>query len=674
VIKCAGIVLTYSYVEGRDYVQAMKKVLGFLKKYKKLVIIFAVIALFVVLGIYIKNAIGKSQQLLEGMQNAATTEEIEARDISKTITATGKIVAAEQRNVSTMVTGVDVKEINVSVGDTVAAGDVICVLDSEEYEQQLADARVGLNANAGRAGIDVQASNRNLNDALTSRDIDAKRAEEDKNTAYNHVNQAAEECEEAEDDYESAKNATQSAKDAVDKAQAELDRAGSMSTAAPTSLDDFKTAVIGSAESYNSTVSSINTYVTSLAPDISSVTLASFSDTTDYEKVTNEADKINANAGIVATDIYTGTDGTKRDELAARLDELKVKAQGFEQASNAYSAAANANNALKEQSVSAAQANLAQAKANYETAKAKEDSLESIYDSKVSAVESQIEAYDRTLRNIEDLKRSDDMAVASRSDSVKNSNLSASTATLSDKRTIRQIEDQLDGCTVTATIGGIVTAVNVMKGDVYAGGTIVTIEDTSKYEIEAEIDEYDIAGVRVGQEVKVKTNGTGTLEMQGEVKEIAPHATAVTGSNSVTYKVTISLLTPNEDLKLDMTAKVEIIKDKKDGALSVSNEAIQTDEDGNMFVEILDSGKPVDKSKLITEADNMSEEEQEELLNADTSYESHNVYITKGIEGDYYTEIIGEGLEEGMKIVIPKADAFSDIELYIEQSGAAGGM
>ncbi|MCR5799715.1 MAG: HlyD family efflux transporter periplasmic adaptor subunit [Lachnospiraceae bacterium] len=654
----------------------MKKVLGFLKKYKKLVILFAVIALIVVLGIYIKNALSKSQQLLEGMQNAATTEEIEARDISKTITATGKIVAVEQRNVSTKVTGVDVKEIKVSVGDTVAAGDVICVLDSEEYEQQLAEAQVGLNADAGRAGIDVQASNRNLNDALTSRDIDAKRAEEDKKTAYNHINQAAEECEEAEDDYETAKNAAQSAKDAVDNAQAELDRANSMSGANGTPSDDVKKAVIDSAKSYNSTVDSIDSYISSLpAADVSATkpTFEKFNDE-DEEKALGSANCISANAGIVATDIYTGTDGTYREELTARLGDLTVKAQGFEQASSAYSAALTANAQNKEQYVAAAQAKLAQAKANYESAKAKEDSLESIYDSKISAVESQIEAYDRTIRSIEDLKRSDDMAVASRSDAVKNSNLSASTATIGDKRTIRQIEDQLDGCTVTATIGGIVTAINVLEGDVYAGGTIVTIEDTSKYEIEAEIDEYDIAGVRVGQEVKVKTNGTGTLEMQGEVKEIAPHATIVTGSNSVTYKVTISLLTPNEDLKLDMTAKVEIIKDKKDGALSVSNEAIQTGEDGKLFVEILDSGKPVDKSKLITEAQNMSKEEQEELLNADTSYESHNVFITKGIEGDYYTEIIGEGLEAGMEIVIPKADAFSDIELYIEQSGAAGGM
>lgn len=653
----------------------MKKVLEFLKKHKKLVIFLVIAIAVVALGVYITKTVKQAQELLTNSQNSASTEVIEKKDIVNSITATGHIVASQQRTISTTVTGVDVKELNVSVGDMVNAGDIICVLDGEELATQLSEAQIGRNADAGRSGIDVAASNRNLNDAITTRDIDAQRAKEDTDSAYSKLNDAAGECSEAENNYKDAQNATNNAKSKMDSAQSALDAA---KKAKPKSVDDAvanaaKASVTSAADAYNTTVNSIGSYV---AANSGTSTLKTI-DTSKTEVAELAADYAmvsSNNTASVATDMYTGDDPVIRAEIEARLSELSVKAQAFEQSVSEYERIMSEPSAANEAKKAAAEAQLAQAKAEYEAAKAKEESYKSMYEAKVSSVEAANEAYGRTLRSVEDLKRNDDMTVAARVDGVNNSKINAGTATIGDDRTIRQIEDQLSGCTVTATISGMVTAVNVTAGEMYAGGAIVTIEDTSKYEVSAQIDEYDIPKVSVGQSVIVKTNGTGSTELEGVVKEIAPHATANPTSNEVKYEVRISILTPNDDIRLDMTAKIEIVNDKREGVLSIASEAIQKDEDGKEFVEILDSGRPIDSSKMLTDPTSMSEEDIKAIQNGEATYESHKVYVTVGLAGDYYTEISGDGLEEGMEVVVPNNGAFSDIEELMNEVGAAGGM
>ena len=123
-----------------------------------------------------------------------------------------------------------------------------------------------------------------------------------------------------------------------------------------------------------------------------------------------------------------------------------------------------------------------------------------------------------------------------------------------------------------------------------------------------------------------------------------------------------------------MTAKVEILMEKRENVLSVSSEAIQYDEEENAFVEVLDSGKPIDTSSLLSDPESVDQDELDEMQNGEKSYESHNVYVTVGIVGDYYTEIISDELNEGIEIVIPNDGAFSDLEEYMEEAGMIGGF
>ena len=641
----------------------MKKVLEFLKKHKKLIIILAVVAIVAAIAVKIVSTVNDAKNLLAGMQSSASTEKIEERDIVNSVTATGTIVAVENRSYSTSVTGIKVKEVKVEVGDKVNPGDILCVLDEEEFEKQLADAKTMYNADAGRAGIDVQASNRGLNEAVTTRDISAQRSEEDKNTAYQHFSSAADECQEAKDEYDDASGKAGDAKDRMKEAEEKLESARNKASKKLT--DEEKAAAIAP---YNEELGRLEEYINNLMSEKPQEGAKIASDWKSNLEVNDGNCNIN---GVSVSMIYNGDDADITGKITNSLSDLNSKWNDFQ---SALSAGANA----KAAAVTAAEAAYQQAKTEYEAAKAAEESKESIYDSKVKNVESLYEAFNQSVRNADDSKRNNDSAVASRVDSVKNSKLSASTATLSDTRNIETLEEKIEGCVVSSSIGGIVTKIDVTEGDLYGGGSMVTVEDTSAYEVSAQIDEYDISKIKEGQEVVIKTNGTGTLELKGTVKSIAPHATASVGTQSsssgVKYEVRVSVLTPCDDLKLDMTAKIEIICEKSEAVLAVPTEAIQEDEEGNYFVEILDKGEPIDTSKLLTDPQSVSKEDTEKLQSGEKNYESHNVYITKGLEGDYYTEISGEGLEAGMRVVVPNNGAFSDISEYMDEAGAMGGF
>ena len=652
----------------------MKKFLEFVKKHKKAVIILAVVAVVAVLAIKIAKTVKDAQNLLAGMQSSASTEKIEERDIVNSVSATGTIVAVENRTYSTSVTGVKVKEVNVKVGDTVNPGDILCVLDEEDFEKQLADAKTMYNADSGRAGIDVQASNRGLNEAVTTRDIAAQRAEEDKNNAYHDFSSAADECQEAEDVYNDASKAASSAKDRMKEAEGKFNSAeNALKNIKSTGLtDDEKDTEL---QPYKDKLTEMKNYIEGLGttnPTEAGKIIAGWEGAV---ALTGDSSNI---SGVSVSMIYEGTDDAVSGELNGYLGALNSAYVNYTQKKTAAEATGEAQKAKAQKEYTDAQTAYQTAKAEYEAAKATEESKKSIYDSKVKNVESLYDAFNQTVRNADDSKRNNDSAVASRVDSVKNSKLSASTATLSDSRNIESLEEKIEGCVVSSTIGGIVTKVDVTAGDMYAGGAMVTVENTSAYEVSAQIDEYDISKIKEGQEVVIKTNGTGTLELKGTVKSIAPHATASTNlqgnSSGVKYEVRVNVLTPCEDLKLDMTAKIEIICEKSEGVLAVPTEAIQEDEEGNFFVEILDKGEPIDTSKMLTDPESISKEDTEKLQSGEKNYESHNVYITKGLVGDYYTEISGEGLEAGMRIVVPNNGAFSDISQYMDEAGAMGGF
>ena len=69
---------------------------------------------------------------------------LEPTTLQSTVTASGTVKSASTTNVYTHVSGCVVKDLHVEVGDDVAAGAILCQLDSETLEESLEQQKVSL--------------------------------------------------------------------------------------------------------------------------------------------------------------------------------------------------------------------------------------------------------------------------------------------------------------------------------------------------------------------------------------------------------------------------------------------------------------------------------------------------------------------------------------------------
>ena len=303
---------------------------------------------------------------------------------------------------------------------------------------------------------------------------------------------------------------------------------------------------------------------------------------------------------------------------------------------------------------------LGTAKSSMEAAKAKVDSAQQSVNSAQAALTSAREKYSDTVRHdISNINRS--------TNSLEDTYAGDTTARLGTEKSIRQYEEQIAEATVTAPISGMVTAVNYSAGDRYSGDTLVVIEDSSKYKIEANIDEYDISDIAVGQKVLFKTNATGSEELEGVVSAVAPRAasavastgTTTASSSTASYKVTIDILSANDRLRLDMSAKINIITSSVKDVYAISSSAIRTDDmTGETYIEVQEeTGAESEVAKDGTPAE----------------VPTRRINVRTGLVNDYYTEIESADLREGMVVLVTNDD-MANIDDMMFRMGPMGGM
>ena len=251
--------------------------------------------------------------------------------------------------------------------------------------------------------------------------------------------------------------------------------------------------------------------------------------------------------------------------------------------------------------------------------------------------------------------------------SVENAENAVETAQSNHKKSIREAEKQvedasaaLEKCAVTAPISGIVTAIGLEEGEVYNGSDILQIDDDSSYVISTTVDEYDISKVEEGQRVAVLTEATGEDEIEGEISFVAPttcsssfsgttsQSAGGTGMSSTAsssnsgYEVNIDIKTEDERLRMGLTAKCSIVLEEVRDVYAVPYDAIHENTEGFSVVYV--SGNTAEE-KSFTE-----------------------IPVEKGMESDYYVEISGDQLKEGVDTLFPYTTLFrSDDKL--EENG-----
>src|SRR5215469_11352078 len=136
----------------------------------------------------------------------------------------------------------------------------------------------------------------------------------------------------------------------------------------------------------------------------------------------------------------------------------------------------------------------------------------------------------------------------------------------------------LDHCTITSPIDGVVISRNVDVGQTVAASLQAPVifqiaNDLTKMQIDSNVAEADVGVVQVGQDVDFTVDAFPNQTFHGKVVQVrnAP----ITVQNVVTYDTVIGV--SNQDLKLKpgMTANVSIIAARKDNVLQIKNAALR---------------------------------------------------------------------------------------------------
>ncbi len=580
----------------------MKKI----KNKKKKIIIAIVVLVIIVVIINFSKPKEVNEVKIE-------TEAIEKRTIAQSISSTGVIKANDTKDVTSTLTGMKITSVNVKEGQKVSAGDVICTFDTSTLANNLNDLQKSVSVTNAQTNLGMEGSKRSLNDAIVARDTQISESKKQVDSAANAYNDVQNQLNQV-----NAQLANQSAALATLEPQYK---------AAEANFINIENAYKEKERNYNSKLNDVNVKqaeINSLQAQLAQMNANGTPDTN----------------GNVANQI-----ATKETELQTLNTQLNVVQTDFElYKTSTFNTAVQNFTPIQSQYTALSQA-VSGLQAQVSSLNANASSLKSAYDGTVTAYNTAV--------------ATSNSSVASMQDNVTNQQLASSIGTQSQTTQIKELQKQLAEGNLTAGVSGTVTKVNVKAGDVYTGTSIATIEGCEDFIVEAEIDEYDIADVKTGMKVLIKTDATRDEELQGKVIYTAVSSTGsassaasgmttgMASSGNATYTVKIALDTPNDRLRLGMNAKLSIITEMKENVWTVPYDSVYTREDGTKYIEI---------------AKNETGEEKEELD------------VQTGTEGSYYIEIISDKLKDGMKIVLPQIDAGDSIENLLEMMGADAGI
>ena len=155
------------------------------------------------------------------------------------------------------------------------------------------------------------------------------------------------------------------------------------------------------------------------------------------------------------------------------------------------------------------------------------------------------------------------------------------------RQAVAEAQKQLDEAVITAPFDGEIVNVFADEGDIITPAVpIIHLIDPTVMEIEVEVDEIDIAEVKVGQRVVIEVDALPTLQLEGRVTSIS--ALSIETGGVVLYEVTIGFDVPSgSGLKLGMSATADIIIKEASNVLLVPSRAITEDSEGNPVVKVI---------------------------------------------------------------------------------------
>ncbi len=601
---------------------------------------------------------GKKDEVTESYATGPVYDSAVTTSIEQTYAATGKIAAGKEAGTgaaastasssdSTSATaagtaslsGTDaadypVKEVYVKVGDRVKKGDPLYALDMSELEDQIALNQKKLALQEKSNAIDDAAANRALEQAQAA-------SAQQYNDATRKLNEAA---------------------------------------------SDANSAIVDSVTG--------NQDIARLNQELSDAQAAYDSAKSTYDALVSQQARINSQYNALSGQISLETAQLQAKYTTAEsqeTDEYKSAAKAISEKQVTLQEYANDKTAIDAQ-VEEAQTKLTDAQTKRDTAKSDLDTAASSLTSTDSSIQTQQRALEDQASSVTSENRTTQEAEAAARDTIAKNAISQESSALDVQSEIQKAQEKLNGAVIKASMDGTVTQVNAQPGQL-PGSDAVVLNDLKTMKVVIEVEEGHIADIQVGQRVNVKTDSTGNDVLSGKVTYAAITPTtattaaagsstanataAVSTSTKATYRVEVTLDSPNDRLRIGMTASATFILASAKDTLAVPTAAIQTDDAGNSYVNVADTtGSPETgteaaaqvstegmaqaegtdtgvtqsltfKERLTAFLNRITGKQTAEEAMEPVVYPTTQIPVTTGISDDYYTQITSGDIKEG---------------------------
>ena len=640
-------------------------------KKKKILSITCGVLAVVVVGSYF--ALNRNN----AVQAMVSTETLQQMDLQNTVSLSGVVESQSGRKVYSTLSYL-VEQVNVQVGDVVQQGDVLAQLKTDDLQMDIAQQQAAVNASKNQSAHQIEVSRKAYENAkenyengldsgaltaeqgVTSAEYSVEQAQQQLKAAKAAVYDAKENYRVTRDQLEGnvtdAEEALRDAEEALGDAQAAYNDAVAGQESAKkeaAALFEQKTADYKKAAEEWAHLE--GTYLADIETE--KVNVKDAKDALDNKYPTPPKEGEDGYADYIASDefkAYQESEGklrTARETYVQQKSNFQNIQQVYNQAQTDYqnqlaSIASSASGAMS--GVASAQSGVAAAEAQLDAAQdarngASMAQLEQGVDSAKRGVDSaqlQKEIAQNQVSNAKDQREASNNAIQQQIDSLKDSLVGsqiAAQSTQSQEIAIQKMQNTLEDATITAPVSGVVTAVYAKVGEP-GNGLLFVVEDTQSLKINTKIKEYDVANIREGMPVVIKSDATGDQEISGTVTYIAPAAVKTeagntqTGGNdsNVEFEAEVQVNDPNCGLRIGMNTRLTVLLEEKQDVFGVPYDAVVEKADGSTVVyaavEQQNSGK--NSSYVVTE-----------------------IPVTTGLETDFYIEISGGEVTPGMAVI-----------------------
>ncbi len=213
---------------------------------------------------------------------------------------------------------------------------------------------------------------------------------------------------------------------------------------------------------------------------------------------------------------------------------------------------------------------------------------------------------------------------------------------------LQRAQRNLNFCTIKSPVSGVIIDKRVDIGQTVvaslnAPSLFLIAKDLRKMLVLVQVNEADIGSIQPGQRVRFSADAYPGRPFRGEVRKVRLNASMT--QNVVTY--TVEITTDNTDLKLlpYLTANVRFEVARRDKVLAVPNAALRYTPKGVAEAAPADpparTGGPRDESG-----------ERTGTIWALKGGQTQAIKVTPGLSDGTLTEVSGEGLDEGIEIVL----------------------